>query len=120
MSTVRGAVPGLVLLPAQDLLWEKITEPVTIVLPTRGKISELPAMQNITDGVKIPGEDEFCLMEEGVFRFIEMVRVLFAVGKYPNLKGNECFIVFGVEDDGPDSVIIHGQVVRVVEDSLDG
>lgn len=109
MNTAKG-VSGLVLLPARDYNWE-LKGRHTLHIPLRGKISKLLEEHEFSSGVKIAGNDDFSIFEEGVFLLWELVRVLFAEAKYPSLEEDECFNVLALEITN-DEVLVHGEVIR--------
>lgn len=111
MSTAKG-ISGLVLLPARNYEWE-LRGRHTITVPLKGKISEIVRENEFASGVKIVGEDDFSIFEDGVLLLWELVRVLFAEAQYPSLKDDECFNVVALEI-ADDSVLVHGEVIKAI------
>lgn len=110
MATVKGVAPGFLLLPAREYTWELIRK-VQISIPIEGKISETLNDVELASGVKIAGEDDFCIFEEDTFYLWEIVRVLFAKVSYPQLKDDECLNVVALERTGND-LIIYGEIIK--------
>ena len=114
-STVRGVAPGFLLIPAREYTWELVTR-VEIRLPNEGSIRELVGDKDFANGVSFPGNDDFCLFDDRTLLLWEIVRVLFASAKYPQLKDDECLNVVAVEMprvEGED-IVVHGEIIRHV------
>lgn len=112
MVSVKGVAPGLMLLPAREYAWELINR-VEIRIPVRGLISDYIKADELAKGIKIGGEDAFELYDEEYVYLWDIVRVLFATQKYPQLKDDQCFNVLALRKDGQD-VVLFGEIVRVV------
>jgi hypothetical protein len=113
MGKAKG-ISGLVLLPAQEYEWE-LKGRHQIIVPLKGKISDVLTEDELEAGFKIAGDDDFSIFEDDVFLLWELVRVLFAEAKYPALSSNQCFNVVALEVEG-DSLIVHGEVIESVGD----
>jgi len=112
-DTVVGLPAGLLLIPAREHYnWERLNK-IQIRVPNKGQVSELITPEERTQGLEIPGPDEFTLLEDQVFLLWEVVRVLFASNQYPNLEDDQCLSVTALEVDG-DDIIVHGEIIRSV------
>lgn len=111
-QVARGVAPGFLLLPARDYKWE-LKNRVEIRVPVEGKISELLEPGALDTGVKIAGDDEFVIFDDGMFSLWETVRVLFATSLYPNLLEDECLNVVALERDG-EELVVHGEIIKSV------
>ena len=111
MTKVKG-VSGLVLLPARNYEWE-LKNRITIKIPRRGKISDSLGMDKLSPDLKISGDDDFSIFDDNVLLLWEAVRVLFAEGKYPSLKDEECFNVVALEVM-EDEIQLHGEVIAAI------
>ena len=109
-NIVKGVAPGLILIPAREYEWE-LKQRVQFTIPNKGKVSELLNEKELAEGVKFPGEDEFCIFEDNTLLLWETVRVLFANSDYPALKDDECLNVVAMEFD-ENQVTLHGEVLR--------
>jgi len=112
MVSVKGVAPGLMLLPAREYEWELINR-VEIRIPVEGLISEHIKPEESAKGIKIGGEDAFLLYDEEYFYFWDIVRVLFATQKYPQLADDQCFNVLALRKDGQE-VVLFGEIVKIV------
>jgi len=109
---MRGVAPGFLLLPAQDYSWE-LKQQVEIRIPLSGSVKEVIGNRDLDAGVAIAGEDDFSIFEDNVFQIWEVVRILFAGAKYPDLSSDECLNVVALELDG-EELIVYGQIIRSV------
>ena len=103
--------PGFVLVPARNHEWEVVTDNVVIPLPKAGVISELMKSDFLAGSARIPGEDEFYVFEDLILYAYQIPRVLFALGKYPQMEDNQAFNVYAV-DFSQDTVLIHGALIE--------
>lgn len=111
-NKVRGVAPGFLLLPAREYEWELVRK-LEITIPNKGQLEDLVKANSASEQLKFAGEDSFTVFEDGVLSLWEVIRVLFANVRYPDLKDNECFNVFGVEIND-DNIVLHGEVIRNV------
>lgn len=111
-NRVRGVAPGLILVPAREYEWE-LVQKVTINVPNKGRITDFLNEQELADGIKLPGDDEFVILEDNLLLLWEIVRVLFAKAKYPNLEDDQCLNVTALEFEGED-VVLHGEILKYV------
>jgi hypothetical protein len=110
MPRTVGVAPGFLLLPAREYAWE-LKKKVEIRLPLKGTISGILNKGGTYDRVKIAGEDDFSIFEDGVLLLWEAVRVMFAEARYPGLADDECLNVVALEFDG-DEVILFGEIIQ--------
>jgi len=109
-KTAKGVAPGFILIPAREYEWE-LCQRVSIQIPNKGEISKFLSENELDSRVKLPGDNEFSIMEDGVLQLWEVVRVLFAKADYPNLKDDECFNVVALEFDD-NLITLHGEILR--------
>ena len=109
MSQVVGVSPGLILLPAREYVWE-LKNRLEIKIPNKGLISENLAEGDLAFGVKIIGEDEFLVFDEGMLSLWEVPRILFARKLYPQLEANQAFNVTTLEIVD-DEITIYGEIM---------
>lgn len=112
MSKVVGVAPGFLLLPAREYEWQ-LEKKIQINIPLKGKIQELLKNTCLSEQIKIAGDDEFSIFEDGLLLLWEIVRVLFAQGKYPALKDDESFNVVALEFEN-DEVVLHGEIIKSI------
>jgi hypothetical protein len=112
MSKTVGVAPGFLLLPAREYEWE-LKKKVEFRLPLKGSIESTIGKNALMGGIKIAGEDEFSIFEDNVLLLWEIVRVMFAGARYPELESDECLNVVALEFEG-DEVIIYGEVIKSV------
>jgi len=110
-ATIIKGTPSFLLIPAREHEWTVDNERVQISVPKEGLISELLAKEALVEDIKIPGDDEFSIRDAGVFYMYELPRVLFALGKYPQLEDNQAFNVYAIEEV-EENIIIHGAIIR--------
>jgi len=110
MSRVVGMAPGLLLLPAQELVWE-LKNKLEIRIPNEGFVSQLLESTKLEDGVTIPGDDSFLISEPGFVYLWQIVRILFAKNLYPKLENNQVFHIttLQIEDN---ELVLHGEVIE--------
>lgn len=111
-NKVKGVAPGFLLLPAREYEWELVRK-LEITIPNKGQLGDLVKANSASEQLKFAGEDSFTVFEDGVLSLWEVIRVLFANVRYPDLKDDECFNVFGVEIND-DNIVLHGEVIRNV------
>lgn len=111
-NQVKGVAPGFLLLPAREYEWELVRK-LEISIPNKGQLGALVKANSASEQLKFAGEDSFTVFDDGVLSLWEVIRVLFANVKYPDLKDDECFNVFGVEINEND-IVLHGEVIRNV------
>lgn len=111
MNTARG-ISGLVLLPAKEYEWELKGRHV-IEVPNTGKISQFLSENELKPGTSIPGDDDFVILDDGLFQLWELVRVLFASAQYPALGEDEYFNVVALEK-GENVIRVHGEIIKSV------
>ena len=112
MVSVKGVAPGFLLLPAREYTYE-LKEKITIELPAAGRLSEILNKEELAEGVNIGLDDDFALFEDGVFYLWQVIGVLFAQTKYPQLKDDEMVNVVALERVG-DNIILHGEILKCV------
>ncbi len=113
MGTTVGVAPGFLLLPAREYEWE-LKKKVEFRIPLKGSIRGVLREDVLSGDVKIAGDDGFSIFEDNVLLLWEIVRVMFASARYPELESNECFNVVALEFED-DEVIIYGEVIKSVE-----
>lgn len=112
MATVKGVAPGFLLLPAREYSYE-LKKRVAIELPISGSTADLLKSAALGEGVKIGLEEDFNLFEEDVFYLWQVVGVLFAKSKYPQLSDDEMLSVVAIEKLN-DKIILHGEILKCV------
>ena len=118
MPRTVGVAPGFLLLPAREYVWE-LKNKVELRIPLKGTISEILNKYILADGTKIAGDDDFSIFEDNVLLLWELVRVMFAGAKYPELADDECLNVVALEFDG-DEVVLFGEVIQSVGNEVPG
>jgi len=113
MNQVVGISPGLILLPAREYVWE-LKNRVEIKIPNEGLISEHLQSDELSEGVKIVGDDAFLVFDDNMLSLWEIPRILFARKLYPQLEANQAFNVttLAVSDS---EITIYGEVIESVE-----
>jgi hypothetical protein len=111
-NAIKGT-PSLLLIPAREHSWAIDNESVQISIPKEGLLSEILKSDTLADGVKIPGDDDFAIIEDKVVYLYQIPRVLFALSKYPQLEDNQAFTLYAIEETD-NSVILHGAIIRFV------
>ncbi len=119
MDEVRGVAPGFILLPAKDYSWKTVKR-IDIRIPLEGKISGILNELDLADGVKIGGPDEFAAFDEdGTVYLWDIVRVLFADFKYPQLSDGQCLNVVALaKDTEANELIVYGEILESKEQWL--
>ena len=113
MNQVVGISPGLILLPAREYVWE-LKNRVEIKIPNEGLISEHLQPDELSEGVKIVGDDAFLVFDDNMLSLWEIPRILFARKLYPQLEANQAFNVTTLEvSEG--EITIYGEVIESVE-----
>ncbi len=112
MSTVKGVAPGFLLLPAREYEYE-LKERITIEVPISGRTEDILKSEGAASNIKIGLEEEFSLFEDDVFYLWQVVGVLFAQSKYPQLSDNEMLNVVAIERVD-DNFILHGEILKCV------
>ncbi len=116
MEQVKGVAPGFLLLPARDYDWE-VQRRIEIVLPIKGSINQLLGKKvEETLNLSLNDEDDsdsFVVYEDNLLLLWEVIRVLFAQSRYPDLEDDESFNVVAVEIRG-DDVVLHGQIIKSI------
>jgi hypothetical protein len=102
---VVSGLPSGVFLPVGNYKFKYLTDLAAATLPIRGQYPE---------GLGMDGGYDIC-PEPGVIMFSTLTQVLLAFGKYPNLTGNQRFVMAGLELDG-DNIRIIGKVVELLEE----
>lgn len=99
--------PPMVLLPAKNYTFKVSEDNYVIVIPRKGKYSELaPEIFDEEAG-------EFDIMEKDVLYTPSITKVLFATSKYPDLKFNQFFAPYGIRVE-EESVTIVGQIIDMM------
>ena len=112
MTAVKGVAPGFLLLPAREYERE-LPRKVEISLPLEGSISDILKKENLSSRVQIGGEDHFSIFDDKLLLLWELVRVMFAGAKYPQLEDNESLNVVALEFTD-DEVTIYGEILQSV------
>jgi len=105
---VRGT-PPMALLPAKNYIFKVDELYYSISVPKRGNYHDL-APDFFPDAA---GEFNIFDEEKGLLYLSTITKVLFATGKYPDLKFNQFFVpsIIKFEDD---NVVLMGQVVDMM------
>lgn len=111
-NRVKGVAPGLILIPAREYEWE-LVQKVTINVPNKGQISDFLNENELAEGVRLPGDNEFSIFEDNLLLLWEIVRVLFAKSEYPHLEDDQCLNVTALEFVG-EEIVIHGEILKYV------
>jgi hypothetical protein len=114
MPKVKGVAPGFLLLPAREYNWE-LQKKIEFRLPLKGHIDEIIKKDIMPEGIKISGDNEYSIFEDNLLLLWELVRVMFAGHRYPQLNDDECLNVVALEFTD-DEVIIYGEVIRSIPD----
>ncbi len=112
MVITKGVAPGFLLLPAREYSYE-LSKRITIELPVSGKIADILKAEELAEGIKIGLEEDFALFEGDIFYLWQIVGVLFAQSKYPQLDDNEMLNVVAIERV-EDTLILHGEILKCV------
>ncbi len=113
MSTAKGVAPGFLLLPAREYGWE-LKRKMEFRIPLEGSISDILNKGILPPtNVKIGGDDHFSIFEDKLLLLWELVRVMFAESRYPQLEDDEALNVVALEFTD-DEVIVHGEVIKSV------
>jgi hypothetical protein len=105
MSDYISGVPTMLMLPARNYKFKVVLSECEIRIPRRGTYKDLaPDFFNEEAG-------QFELLENNVFYFPSITKVLFASMKYPDLQYNQVFapVAAVVEEE---EVVIIGQVLE--------
>lgn len=112
MSKVAGVAPGFLLLPAREYEWE-LKKKVEMRLPLKGTIDSILKKDRMPDGVQIAGDNDFSIFEDNLLLLWELVRVMFAGARYPQLEDDECLNVVALELT-ENEVVLYGEVIQSV------
>lgn len=112
MTKTVGVAPGFLLLPAREYEWE-LQKKVEFRLPLKGNIEGILRKDVLSAGIQIAGEDAFSIFEDNVLLLWEVVRVMFAGARYPQLESDECLNVVALEFTD-EEIIIYGEVIKSV------
>jgi len=107
-NTICGT-PPMLLLPAKEYKFRIDDNNYIIELPRRGFYHDLaPDIFSIEDG-------EFNILDEqsNTLYTPSITKVLFAVGKYPDLKFNQFFVPYCINFKS-DLVVLVGQIVSMI------
>jgi len=113
MNQVVGVAPGLILLPAREYVWE-LKKRMEIKIPNEGLISEHLKSGELSEGVKIVGDDEFLVFDDNMLSLWEIPRILFAHKLYPALETTQAFNITTLEVSA-NEITIYGEVIESVE-----
>ena len=103
----REGLPPVVLLPAKNYFM-RIERGIEITIPKEGNLHDLNSALFSEDEPFKLSED---LEDEISLAAPLLTRVLFAIGKYPELSNNELFAITGIFI-GEDTVSIVGNVIQ--------
>ncbi len=112
MPKTVGVAPGFLLLPAREYEWE-LQKRVEFRLPLKGTIEAIMEKDSMPDGVQISGENDYSIFEDNVLLLWELVRVMFAGARYPQLEDDQCLNVVALEFTD-DEVILFGEVIKSI------
>ena len=112
MPRTVGVAPGFLLLPAREYEWE-LKKKVEFTLPLQGTIAEILKKDNLPLGVQIAGDNEFSIFEDNLLLLWELVRVMFAGSRYPQLADDECLNVVALSFTD-DSVTVYGEIIQSI------
>jgi hypothetical protein len=112
MSKATGVAPGFLLRPAREYEWQ-LEKKIQIRVPLKGSIQELLNDTDLPTGMKIVGDDEFSIFEDNLLLLWEVIRVLFAQGKYPSLEDNQSLNIVALEFED-DEAVLHGEVIKSI------
>jgi len=115
MPKAVGVAPGFLLLPAREYAWE-LQKKVEFRLPLSGTINEIISREKLPQGVQIGGDNEFSIFEDNLLLLWELVRVMFASARYPELEDDECLNVVALEFTDEEA-IIYGEVIKSIPDA---
>jgi hypothetical protein len=101
--------PPLALLPAKNYIFRVNEEHHIINIPRRGEYHKLAPEVFPED----TGEFNIFDEDKGILYLPSITKVLFAVGKYPDLNFNQFFVPYSLKIE-EDNVVIVGQVVDMV------
>ncbi len=113
MPRTKGVAPGFLLLPAREYDWE-LKKKIEMRLPLKGTIESILKKDDMPGGVQIAGDNEFSIFEDNLLLLWEVVRVMFAGTRYPQLEDDECLNVVALEFTDTE-VIIYGEVIQSIE-----
>ena len=105
---IQGTQP-MVLLPARNYVFRVSNENYVIEIPRKGVYTEVaPEIFNNADG-------EFNIYDDqsGILYTPSITKVLFAAGKYPDLRSTELFVPYSIKFT-EDAVTIVGSVVEML------
>lgn len=109
-KTVKGVAPGFILLPAREYEFT-LEQRVEIRIPIQGKISNFLKEDTLATGVKLVGDDDFSVFNDNIFFLWEIIRVLFATSKYPNLQDNQYMNIVALQRKETE-LIINGEILN--------
>lgn len=112
MPRTVGVAPGFLLLPAREYEWE-LQKRIELRLPLKGTIDEILKKDSMPEKVQIAGDNDFSIFEDNVLLLWELVRVMFAGARYPQLEDDECLNVVALEFTD-DEVILFGEVIKSI------
>ena len=118
MPKTVGVAPGFLLLPAREYSWE-LQKRIELRLPLKGTIDEILAKDSMPEGVQIAGDNDYSIFEDNVLLLWELVRVMFAGSRYPQLEDDECLNVVALEFTDAE-VVLYGEVIRSISGDEDG
>jgi len=105
MSEYISGVPTMLMLPARNYKFRIVLDECEIRIPREGNYHTLCPDY-------FPEEaGEFRILDENAVYLPSLTKVLFAVGKYPELPTNQAFAPIAIVIDKEDAVII-GQVLE--------
>ena len=114
MPRTKGVAPGFLLLPAREYEWE-LKKKIEMRLPLKGTIESIIKKDTMPEGVQIAGDNEFSIFEDKLLLLWEVVRVMFAGTRYPQLEDDECLNVVALEFTDTE-VIIYGEIIQSIEE----
>lgn len=108
-SRLKIGVPGMVLLPARNYRCKVLTENHKIEMPRKGNYYDIdPSFFTKNDG-------DFNIFDEenGVLYLPSIIKTLFAVNAYPDLKEGQFFSPNYILFD-PDTITLVGQLIEIL------
>lgn len=109
-ASTQVGTPTMVLLPARNYYFRILKEEYVITIPREGTYHELD------DKFFAEEDGKFCLLDEtsNLMYLPSITKVLFAVKKYPDLKGNQLFAPLALRFN-KDTVDVLGQVIEMLQ-----
>lgn len=104
---VRSGTPSAMFLPARNYKFKSSGELHRLVVPLRGKFPD-------EEGHLFSGQEFDIAPSPGKLLFGDLLKVMFSLETYPDLKDNERFVIFSTETYY-DKLVIVGEVITILE-----